>query len=381
MSMRMISCVGALAIGAGCPAPRAGTGTGPTPATDPPRPPPALMICPDGTTNCTNPNGTGVYTAERGAAGIGPYQLMITHFTNVPGGTPTSSRVTFDGRYFDFQGTHAWGRLPSPGTVLRADYQGAINLPVLAVTETATALQWTLLDPQKAQPILVPDSGLASLTVYVTFINTAITDTRTYALHFQPAAAGPTLRTYDLTWRDARDPNAPPPARYCADAQGNTDPVVFQRGIDVDPVVGSVARGTASANLVTMSCRQGALATVYSWGYGYGAAVGTPATGTFYFDAGIQMKRASYCADAQFFTVAGTNLFMTDDQAIQPAKPPPQSIEAWWTPTGASCVNLANLRHSAMGFQGSCHGQPLPACPPALPGAPYLGDAPEHPGP
>jgi hypothetical protein len=377
MSMRMISCVGALAIGAGCPGWRTSEGEHAQNL----QPPPALVICPDGTTNCTNPNGTGIYTAERGAAGIGPNQLMITHFINLPGGTPTSSRVAFDGRFFDPQ-AQTWGRLPAPGLVVRADYQGKHELTVLAVSETSTALQWTLLDPQTSQPMPVPDSGLASLVVYVQFsLRRATNDTtQIYALRFQPTAGGPAsklpLQIYDLTWQDTRAPQAP--ARYCADAQGNTDPVVFQRGMDVEPITGSVARGGASPSFVTMSCRGGALATVYSWGYGYGAASSTP---TFYFDAGIQMKRASYCGDAQFFTVANTNIYMTDDQGIQPAKPPPHRIEAWWTPTGASCVNLANLRHSSMGFQGSCKGVPLPACPPALPGAPYLGDAPQHPGP
>lgn len=384
--MRRISYLGLLAMVVGCPACRWLFGSGPSSPTGPPRPPPALVICPDGTTNCTSPNGTGVYTAEHGAAGIGPYQLLITHFINQPSSPPNTSRVAFDGRFFDFQGTQTWGRLPGLGAVVRADYQGALGLPVTAVSETSTTLQWTLFDSAHATSIPVSGAQLADLTVYVEFTifsRQTKGDTRTYALRFQPSASGgtPSVKTYNLTWRDARDPGAPPPARYCADAQGNTDPVVFQRGIDVDPIVGSVDRAPASANLVTMSCRLGAIATVYSWGYGYGDASGTPPADTHYFDAGIQMKRASYCGDAQYFTVAGTDIFITDDKGIQPATPPPPSIEAWWTPTGASCVNLANMRHSAMGFQGSCKGNPLPACPSALPAPPYLGDAPKHPGP
>jgi hypothetical protein len=304
---------------------------------------------------------------------------MITHFINLPGGTPTTSRVAFEGRYFDLQ-AQTWGLLP-PGLVVRADYQGKHEIPVLGVTESATAMQWTLLDQTTSQPMTIPESGLASLVLYVQVSPPKQTaDTQIYALRFQPAVGGPPsklpLRIYDLSWQNARAPQAP--VRYCADGQGTTDPVVFQRGMDVHPITGAVVRDPTSASFVTMSCRGGAVATVYSWGYGYGAAPSTP---TFYFDAGIQMKRASYCGDAQFFTVAGTRIFMTDDQGIQPATPPLPSIEAWWTPTGASCVNPANLRHSSMGFQGSCKGVPLPACPPALPGAPYLGDAPRNPGP
>ena len=376
MSMRMISWVGALAIGASCHGMRA---CGPNESELPH--PPALTICPDGTTDCTNPNGTGIYTAEWGAAGIGPNQLMITHFINVPGGTPTSSRVAFDGRFFEPQGK-TWGRLLIPGIVVRADHEGKTDISVLGVNETSTGLEWTLLDQATSQPKTVSGAGLASLVVYVQFSITRVPTNdngQLYALRFQPAVGGPPsklpLQMYDLSWQDVRNPQAP--ARYCADGHNRTDPVVFQRGMDVHPIIGSVTRGGVNASFVTMSCRGGALATVYSWGYDYGAASSGP---MFYFDAGIQMKRASYCGDAQFFTVAGTRLFMTDDQGIQSAHPPPPSIEAWWTPTGASCVNLANLRHSSMGFQGSCKGTPLPPCPPALPGAPYLGDAPLQPG-
>ncbi|HEY0192199.1 MAG TPA: hypothetical protein VGC42_13855, partial [Kofleriaceae bacterium] len=56
------------------------------------------LSCPDGTTNCCSTNGTGVYTAEGGFAGIDidpsppvgqpPYvarKVMITHFVNAGG--------------------------------------------------------------------------------------------------------------------------------------------------------------------------------------------------------------------------------------------------------------------------------------------------------
>jgi hypothetical protein len=187
----------------------------------------------------------------------------------------------------------------------------------------------------------------------------------------------PPMNTYDLSWstlaKESDLSAAMPGTPYCVDAQGKTDPVVFQQGIDVDPASGIV--GDRRPDIVTMSCREGAMPTVYSWGYDYRTVV--PAD-TFYFDAGIQMKRASYCGDAQYFTAAGTEIHIADDKGIQPWRPDPALIEAWWTPTGAQCVNPANERHRGMGFSGRCKDRKLPHCD-FSPTGRYLVDAPKHP--
>src|ERR1700704_343398 len=101
------------------------------------------------------------------------------------------------------------------------------------------------------------------------------------------------------------------------------DAVVFQRGIDVDVVTGKV---TTADDKVTISCYLGALATVYRWGYDYAG------TDRFYFDAGIQMKRASYCADAEFYTTSGTQIFIRDDKRIH--NDPIAALEASWAEKG-----------------------------------------------
>jgi hypothetical protein len=333
-------------------------------------------ICPDGTTNCCQTNGTGVYSAERGHVGIGANRLMITHFIN------NGSEVTFQGRYRNPRSNH-WEMLRSPGLVYRADYHSGTyqkeNLDVVSVRESSTVPTWTLVDPvTQAPPFIVTDSELRGLKLYIRF--TASPDGREerYALDFDDEATilgKQPLRMYNMRWRGLTD-NAQP-TQYCSDASNVPDPVVFQQGIDVEPVTGSVKRGLTTAGFVTMSCSRGAPAKVYGWGYAY---AGTP-TETFYFDAGIHMKRASYCGDSQYYTVAGTKIQIADDQHIQNEYKDIKNVEARWTPTGAICLEPDHERHPEMvankGFTGLCNNQQLPRCshlPPPV--SPYLADGP-----
>ena len=356
--MRGAVAVGLAVVVQGCVAPPeqpASAGAGKS------RSPRQLTICPDGMTGCTHSNGAGVYTAEDGRAAIGTAQLMITHFiTGAPG-----SDLTFQGRYFDGQ---LWRRLPVPGVVYGADYSGApgASLAVVALSETGTAPTWTLVDRESGQTVMV-GAPQGMLTLYAFFIapSAAGGSAPTYvALELSnPSVASvapgaPAVMTYSLRWRDLTDVTGAT-TQYCATASSAPDPVVFQLGMDVEPVTGAVTRDATTANLVTLSCRLGAVATVYGWGYPYVAG-----SETFYFDAGIQLKRASYCADSQYYTVAGTPIRLADDQGVQ--RDPIDLLEARWTPTGASCLVPANLRHPEIaigkGFTGTCNGVAIPPC-------------------
>jgi hypothetical protein len=340
-----------------------------------------------------------VYTAEQGRAGIGPHQLMITHFRNpLP---KLNGKVTFEGRYFDDVRLPpaTWSTVPDDvtapniGTVDGADYQG-VRMAVTAVSETGTAVQWTLLDPRTKTTV----HPVGDLTVYISlFIRYSIVDadvrnhTETYALKLRHRSAPPSHNptapdkrspeTYDLSWSTVAGAPATPPVSYCFDAAGNADSVVFQQGIVVDPASGAVTHDTGKADNVTMSCWLGAPATVYSWGYDYRA--GDP----FYFGSGILMKRASYCANAQYFTVAGTQIGIADDQHIQPPTPstsptPDLSrVEAAWSLIGATCLNPENMRHYGMGFSGICKERKLPRCTSQNTTGQFLLDAPLHPAP
>jgi ADYC domain len=340
------------------------------------------LICPNGTTNCCPTNGTGIYTDEGGFAGIDVYRsppvgqppnvarkIMITNLANV---TAPEPRVTFQVGYFD--PTNQWLVL-GDGAVGSADYADRQRLRVVAVHETNTTPVWTLIDPATHSTISVRDKQLADLVLHITFPD-GWNNTVQAALDFTGPATrtkkeSPGVRTYGMRWRfDVPGATAWKP--YCLDAKRRADSVVFQHDIVVDPMTGAVARPSPGV-AVTLSCFRGAPATVYGWGYPY--------TGqdVFHFDAGIQMKRASYCADSHDYTVAGTPIEIRDDLLIR--RDAVRHLEASWTAHGATCVNLKNLRHSGLGFTGTCNGVALPACPADPPSSSYLIAGPQNPAP
>lgn len=316
------------------------------------------MICPDPTTDCCQPNGIGIYTDDGGYAGIGDHHVMITHFMTIP-----NRGVVFEGRALNAQ--QAW--TPVLGQVVSADVQGQSS-SVVSVSEAATVPTWTLAGGRA-----VTGDQLAELTLHI------LVDDHRYALGFTAAAPTGThtqdVHAYRLRWT-AETPTAW--QDYCFDGGTpaapqihNPDPVVFQQGINVDPLSGKVARDHAQS-LVTVSCLRGAPATVYGWGYAYNAAP----KATFFFDAGIHMKRAAYCGDSRHFTEPNTWLDIADSAHIQGGSLPMAKLEAWWSPDGATCLNLKNARRPELlhGFNGVCNGkQPLPRCA-EDPSAIYLGD-------
>jgi hypothetical protein len=318
------------------------------------------LRCPD-PASCTQSNGTGVYTAENGSAGIGPSALMITHFIN------TGASVRFEGRYrVAVPGQQpSWRLLAQPGAVVSADHDGETGLSVVEVTEGATTPTWTLQGPAGQPQQHVSDAGLKTLQLHISF-DTVGDGTREYVIDF----AGPPVQhiftgrivnhetEYTMQWAvPGRAPQI-----YCRDASGSPDTVVYQQGIDVEPVTGHVTHVVPATQLVTLSCYLGAPATVYRWGYDY-------ERDQFHFDAGIPMKRASYCADASFYTRTGTLIHIGDEGHRSQESVEKNDVEAWWTPDGATCVNLDHLRYPTLGrtFKPVCKGRPVPPCPSQLP--------------
>lgn len=370
------------------------------------------FVCPD--KNCTHNNGTGIYFAEDGFAGLGDAQLLITHFQN------TGTAVTFQARYFDDR-AKIWRALAEPGTVDGAEYPGLREPAVIAVGETDTVPRWVLQGkpqrtvvtgarptapaPTPARPPAVRPQLASTFPLHTRVTGEELRhlklhlsvwlrpdERRRYVLDFagapensMPSPAGREQRQpakFAMRWRlDGK--TAPAPMSYCRDAQARPDSVVFQRGITVDPVVGAVAANPAA---VTISCSLGAPAKVYAWGYDYEPA---KADAFYLFRAAIHMKRASYCADASYYTTTGTEVLVGDGLGINRDLPTARTsateLEAWWTPTGASCLNRAAERQPGIaeqkGFRGSCGAQTLPTC--ELPSGsaaspPYLIDAPKR---
>ena len=330
--------------------------------------------CPD-RPDCARPNGTGVYFEEGGLAAMGPSELMIMRFINTASGVDVLARYhQKDTGYWEFTRGKVEGMFTSTGLA-----------PVVAMGATGTIPTWRVAAPS-------PPGGFVDLT------DTAVVGQR-LALGFPVEKNGPRLQY--AFWLnneviESTHPTGGPSASmykflafyqpmsstwspsgpmrgYCVDGHSQPDPVMFQEGIAVDPVVGSVTRPTFATNMVTLSCRKGAIATVFSWGYRY---LGL-APDTFYFDAGIHMKRASYCADAEAYTTSGVTISIEDNRAINMQTN--SHIEAWWTPAGALC--LGTLRRpdiaAAKGFSNSCATKippNLPACPPRMPSTQWLRD-------
>lgn len=361
--------------------------------------------------SCTDPNGTGIYTAEGGSAGIGPARLMIFRFHSDEANTEAS--VSFDGAYRLPLANPSTGAplvlwRPVSGSVYGATYLEVHNrLPLLheglvvrSVTErngllpphvvgapdprgpaSANAIPtWTLRD-QSLASITVTGDELRNLTLFVRFSRPGSPEER-YAINFSgPAAPHPvtgdqrdrSISEYWMQWTPI-DPqtNQPDPQgwqSYCRSGSlATADSVVFQQGFDIDPITGRITTPSDGTTHVTLSCYLGAPATVFRWRYDY-RDIASP--DGFFFKAAIQMKRASYCGDASHYTVAGTPIQISDthqppihDDIQRPV--PPAAIEASWSEDGACCLDPRNVRVPALGpsFGGTCRGQPVPPCTP-----------------
>ncbi len=302
--------------------------------------------CPDPTTDCTMSNGVGVYTDEGGHAYIDDtLQAMITSFQN------TGTAVTFQARYYDSR-QNQWLMLPEPGSVWSADYQGVTGLEVKSVTETNTVPTWVLQETNGTL-IDVSNAALVNLKLHLSFADPATGKLDMYVIGFDSVlteAGVRPLRKYDMTWKVE---GATTDQSYCYDANGKLDPVVFQRGIAVNPTTAAVTRDATTVDTVTLSCRRGGIATVYWWGYPYASG------SDYFFAAGLHMKRASYCGDSSYYTISGTQILIDDSSHIEDSEI--QQVEAYWTPTGATCVG--KMRHPELGFNGICNGVLLPPCP------------------
>jgi hypothetical protein len=323
--------------------------------------------------DCTLSNGTGVYYQETGYAGVdSDFRLLITHFVN---GTDAKGRpaVTIAGRYWNppdllFHYGGAWVDL-SNAVFDTVSFKGN-RWHVDSVSESGTAVTWTLTNyyitgsDLHAQTITVTGADLEQLELPVVVPSIGASPylpnpfPMRFSLHFkseEPPVVGRgksqfTIHKYNLHWSDPNNADVP----YCygairPDGAARTyDAAVFQQGIVVHPVTGQV---TADASAVTLSCFYGAPATAYWWGYDYKMAPSSLAhrhnvATLWYFGSAIQMKRAAYCGDGRYYTRAGTKIAINDARLIQQGFNTPSQIEALWTPTGASCLNPGELRHT-----------------------------------
>jgi hypothetical protein len=322
--------------------------------------------------NCLRNNGGGVYTQELGNAGIGPYNFMITHFINLHPG------VEVRGRYWVGAGT---GYGPGIAEIVSAHVDqtvGAVPLGdyrIIWVSENLTKPTFMLADLAGHPVGMITGTGLLHLQIRLKLPGGRFT------VSFAGYSTDPIKTTgdtppvglvekLDMQWNTGDTVSFSTRQSYCTLAPegsgtlGGPDPVVFQQGIIVNPLN---AKMTSDNDYVTLSCRNGAMATVRSWGYVYR---GTQ-TQSSMFEAAMEMKRASYCGDESFYTRAGTYILVKDsadvnaDGAITPS-----GFEASWglTSSGfrALCVKYLNRRvigadyppGSGLTFHGQCDNAP-----------------------
>ena len=297
-------------------------------------------------------NGTGVYTDEDGFAGMGAGLVMITHFINVTSANGSQS-VGFDGQWRD-KSTGKWLNLQSGARIGSADFNGDTGYQVLSVSESGTKPTWVL--SKNGSTTQVTGAELLKLRLYL-YLTQDAGGNKSFTIAYNGGAVvQPTGQSqlaiwkFNMVWSNG---SGSPFYQYCIDSSSAPDQVVFQQGIIVDPDTAAVTRDNS---YVTLCCTKGAMAKVHSWGYAYRKGYKAAPL----FDAGLQMKRDSYCADQSHYTVAGTDIYIDDSLGIQ--NDVFKNIEAYWSPQGALCVNMASLRHPELGFNGSCNGQTLPAC-------------------
>lgn len=146
---------------------------------------------------------------------------------------------------------------------------------------------------------------------------------------------------------------------YCRGPAGEAQRAVFYQGAQWNPLDGTRSDG---ADRITLTCETGSVAKCMRWGYRpWGTATtqqGDTRSLVDHHQACIHMKRASYCGDSRSNTLDGTWIYIQDRLSPSLHSGPLDTLEALWTPEGATCLN--NRRHPELLFLGC--SQPLPTC-------------------
>ncbi len=342
------------------------------------------ILCPL-ETGCTHTNGGGVTTEELGGAGIGPNDFEILRFVNLAGGG-----VTIQGRQVD-PATQQYVLKSTDGQI--DAYYAGVGRGVVSINEVAN-------HPTEPEISLSGFAGFPNgirsfvgdeiLDVYLVILIDGLPYTLSFwspRTEINPAgSAHVNVHTFFMRWNPQKNFSSPNTQPYCYRAltadpanpnqhlqplQHETDPVVFQQGIGVNPLTATMV---VNNSYTTMSCFHGAMATVAWWGYPYRGS----STQTNRFEAAMHMKRASYCGDKSFYTRSGTQILIKDNVTPTPIQNDSLStanFEAAWGTTSqgirAVCVNMAKRRRPGVFFppqtgadwDGKCNNVALPDCP------------------
>jgi hypothetical protein len=234
-------------------------------------------------------------------------------------GLPNDQGVSFTGME-DASGTRV--ALMVDGGRIRGRYDTGA---VLEGTALVGAILWFDVD---AAPMAVRIVGVDSIA---------------YALR----SGNGSIETYEMKWSDDPDPTHTRWKNVCSEAKA--DPILGMHGEHTLVFEGDRVDGPkkqvydVDPNWFNLGCAGSALAKLQLLGHTeVGRQAGYPTT----LDERqtlLKMFTADYCGTGRHFTIAGQPLDWMDDHGWMAYGYPEQTLEARWTPEGASCLSKPRL--------------------------------------
>jgi hypothetical protein len=313
----------------------------------PPEVPTSFAACPTGSCGPGSQNGRGIYVSntevrsycfrdEHAASPSFPYSFCPESFINTPTGVRLQVRDWTNPNYIRDTPVQAWLE-PASGT----------RQPVTLKSIRSDQSRLVITYETAGQVHEVTGAGLEH--VRLGFQLSVIDDVYAYEMKLNAAsgAGGPEeLQRYLLSYRYKLGSTPSAWMTHCEDsAAGNR--ISFLGGKKVD---GLTAQVTDEPGVTTLSCETGAISTCLAWGYTpWSSRTGDPRWSDYLFRSCLHAKRAAYFVqfgNFNSYTKSGTHIFKRDPFGINAERM--DHLEALWSPRGAECLNLANVRRDEL---------------------------------
>ncbi len=349
-----------------------------------------LAARPDGQISCPtgqcdpDPNGLGIYVVEG--------SNYCFKANGVPLFCPEAFINTPEGVILRFREPEHINMLQEVAVSATVQEEGRLPLGVSLLSVQANASKLTVTYAYQGQQYVLQGADLKKLTLFLELTDRSssaeIDPFYIYQVRLEPRAgdlsAAVPVDRYTLTYRHTP---ASPWQTHCSDTQRPGGTVSFLP----DKVVNGLNAAVADvANVTTMGCESGAIATCLRWGYTPWAPDGGPldsvtrARRAYLYRSCLHAKRAAYFVgfgDLKSYTATGTPILKRDQFGIGIHQDDihGENIEALWSPKGAVCLNPENRRHPEIPL-ASLHGLPSCGSPPVWTTKGKLATSPAPPG-
>ena len=325
-----------------------------------------------GCTECTEPNGRGIYVAKGNSYCIkynpnGEEQFCPEGFvqTASPGGT----LVELKGRLVNAKGEDSEQGF-KVGAVLKGQPMRVLGVSTRAsVLGRPAARLIFAIAPENGAPVTVTGSALSDLTLRIR-INPPPMQTwalpRVIDFRFEEVGVPKTpdsLYEYKGTWSL---PNNNGVTGLLCDGPVNPKNLSVLPDKRVDGMQGTV---TDEGRRVTVACGSGAIVTCMNWGYQPSRLSAPSPEENALLGACIQAKRGAYLGGAESYTEQGVQIALRDNYSDAQGHGPINNaaitaLEAIWTHKGAACLNPDQMRSPKVHQNLKMTGLPLPpTCP------------------